>query len=210
MRIKTPVDVSDLTKDKQVALLEDIGRAAFGDTWKSCVADALGVARSSLARWLTGEKPIPLSVWSKIEVLLSDRVQPIQDAIAASSRVRVLLVKSHIESHGAHLIDDPLSAYFDQLANTDFVALRDGYRVELLACQRDHPEDEFIDLTLLGNMIEYQVFVRGGAKPFNKKMFCGLVETYQANLIIAQEFEITSDFLIERAQELLGLKRSPI
>ncbi len=44
-----------ISRDKFIAA----GRAVYGGTWKSALAEKLGVSRQQVHRWANGEAPIP-------------------------------------------------------------------------------------------------------------------------------------------------------
>ena len=61
-------DVIERTPDGLAA----VGRALFGAEWQTRMADALGVHRQSIRRWLNGQMPLPPShgVWDTLIVHL--------------------------------------------------------------------------------------------------------------------------------------------
>lgn len=48
--------------------LADIGRALYGERWQSPLAEALGINRETLRRWLTGSSHLPSDhgVWNDL------------------------------------------------------------------------------------------------------------------------------------------------
>lgn len=64
-------------------LLAAVGEALFGaGHWKAELADALGVGRRPLLRWLAGEA-IPEGVWRDLQQLLAERTQTMNRLLEA-------------------------------------------------------------------------------------------------------------------------------
>lgn len=69
------------------------GAALFGDHWKEPLADALGVARRSLDRWLDGTRGVPDNLAKDIEALeraTAKATSATQSVLGAEFRARVL------------------------------------------------------------------------------------------------------------------------
>ena len=58
----------------QIELLEKLGVAAFGKSWKASLADSLPVARQTVTDWTTGKKPIPVGVWGDLQKIVESRL----------------------------------------------------------------------------------------------------------------------------------------
>lgn len=55
-------------------LLEQVGRALYGDRWQAPLARALGSSSDrALRRWLAGEQPVPVGVWRDLARLCDAR-----------------------------------------------------------------------------------------------------------------------------------------
>lgn len=57
------------------ARLEHLGRSLYGTRWKGALADALGVHKRVVQRWITGYFQIPNSLGDEIQQLINDRTR---------------------------------------------------------------------------------------------------------------------------------------
>ena len=57
------------------------GKALFGNSWKSSLAEALNVDPRRITHWLDGTRPVPEGVWQDIKNLAEKRQREIQDLI---------------------------------------------------------------------------------------------------------------------------------
>lgn len=51
------------------SLLEVIGRAYFGNSWKKSMALALSVDERRITHWLQSTRPVPVGVWSDLVLI---------------------------------------------------------------------------------------------------------------------------------------------
>lgn len=59
-------------------LLEAIGRAYFGNSWKKSMALALSVDERRITHWLQSTRPIPMGVWADLVLIGKERQQDIK------------------------------------------------------------------------------------------------------------------------------------
>lgn len=61
-------------------LLEQVGRALYGEAWQAPLARALGSSTDrALRRWLAGDQPVPAGVWNDLFALVGDRHAQLAD-----------------------------------------------------------------------------------------------------------------------------------
>jgi transcriptional regulator with XRE-family HTH domain len=63
--------------------LAAIGRALYGARWQSDMADALGVDRRTIRRWMAGQNPVPAAADAEMRRLLERRGAEIGRLLAA-------------------------------------------------------------------------------------------------------------------------------
>jgi len=63
--------------------LAEIGRALYGGRWQSDMADALGVDRRTVRRWMTGDYPVPPRAVADLRAMLETRATEIGRLLAA-------------------------------------------------------------------------------------------------------------------------------
>ena len=90
----------------QIELLEKLGIAAFGNSWKASLADALPVARPTITDWLSGKKPVPVGVWSDIQKILESRLMCMQGALLEIKEQRHLIILEEMQRKGKATIND--------------------------------------------------------------------------------------------------------
>jgi hypothetical protein len=86
-KVKAQVDLSKLTEAQQATRTAflDLARNAFGETWQTPVAAALGRDKAQVAGWLAGRRPVPADV-------LAD-LQPLAIRWAADLQLRADLIR---------------------------------------------------------------------------------------------------------------------
>lgn len=59
-------------------LLESIGKAYFGNSWKKSMAIALAVDERRITHWMQSTRPVPVGVWSDLIKIGKDRLEEIK------------------------------------------------------------------------------------------------------------------------------------
>lgn len=67
-------------------LLDQVGRALYGDRFAGRLSEELGVSRGTVGRWLSGREGVPEGVWHELEELMIDRSLRIEEAALAVRR----------------------------------------------------------------------------------------------------------------------------
>lgn len=60
-------------------LLETIGKAYFGNSWKKSMAQALSVDERRITHWLQATRPVPVGVWTDLVQIGNERRNEIKD-----------------------------------------------------------------------------------------------------------------------------------
>jgi hypothetical protein len=55
------------------ALLENVGRALFGDRWQTYLGLTLEVSDRTVRRWAAGDAPVPEEVWPALVAVIRQR-----------------------------------------------------------------------------------------------------------------------------------------
>ena len=63
------------------ATLTRLGTLLYGPCWRIPLAEALGVNRSSVRRWATGQWPIPEGVPADLRRIMRDRIAELRKEI---------------------------------------------------------------------------------------------------------------------------------
>ena len=95
----------------QIELLEKLGVAAFGKSWKASLADSLPVARQTVTDWTTGKKPIPVGVWGDIQKIVESRLRGLQGALLEIKEQRHLIIVQEMQRKGKVHINDAFSDF---------------------------------------------------------------------------------------------------
>jgi hypothetical protein len=56
-----------------VTLLNDVGQALWGPSWKGPMAEAVRHQKNAVADWAAGRVPVPAGVWSELKELMRRR-----------------------------------------------------------------------------------------------------------------------------------------
>lgn len=60
-------------------LLETIGKAYFGNSWKKSMALALSVDERRITHWLQATRPVPVGVWADLVQIGNERRNEIKE-----------------------------------------------------------------------------------------------------------------------------------
>lgn len=74
-----PVELADVPGPVR---LEAHGWALYGRTWKTAMAEDLGVDARRITHWLQGTRPVPSGVWSDLQKIAMQRLADVQEAAA--------------------------------------------------------------------------------------------------------------------------------
>jgi hypothetical protein len=67
---------------QQKYLMEQAGKALYGDRWQTDLARNLGLTDGRRIRqWLSGDRPVPPGVWKDLGKLLASRQRLINDVL---------------------------------------------------------------------------------------------------------------------------------
>ena len=66
-------DMNDIQK------LQSIGVALWGASWKSQMAEALGIPKAMVSQYLSGIRSIPSATWARLEKIAILRVEEINN-----------------------------------------------------------------------------------------------------------------------------------
>ena len=62
-------------------ILEKVGIALFGKSWKKALAEALKVDERRITHWLQCTRPVPKGVWSDLKLIADQRKSEVENAI---------------------------------------------------------------------------------------------------------------------------------
>ena len=62
--------------------LEAYGWALYGRSWKTAMAEDLGVDARRITHWVQSTRPVPSGVWSDLQKIAMQRLADVQDAAA--------------------------------------------------------------------------------------------------------------------------------
>ncbi|HZB55766.1 MAG TPA: hypothetical protein VE527_19180 [Reyranella sp.] len=54
-------------------LIDEVGQALWGPTWKGPMAEAVRHQKAAIADWASGRLPVPAGVWSELALLMRRR-----------------------------------------------------------------------------------------------------------------------------------------
>ena len=54
-------------------LIDEVGQALWGPTWKAPMAGAVRHQKTAIADWASGRLPVPAGVWSELALLMRRR-----------------------------------------------------------------------------------------------------------------------------------------
>lgn len=187
----------------QIELLEKFGIAAFGNSWKASLADALPVARPTVTDWLTGKKPIPVGVWSDIQKILESRLMAMQGAILEIKEQRHLIIVEEMKRKGKAYIDDTFSEYLYSMSDHEIMGLLSAYKEEFFKLSEKYPNDTFVDMSVIKDAIDFNYCIRdlNGNLDLSLAEDCAL--SYFNNMKTAKSFNLDENFMIERSKEIL-------
>lgn len=186
----------------QIELLEKLGIAAFGNSWKASLADALPVARPTVTDWLSGKKPIPVGVWSDIQKILESRLMAMQGAILEIKEQRHLIIVEEMKRKGKAYIDDAFSEYLYAMSDDEIMGLLSAYKEEFLNLSKNYPNDIFVDMSVIKDAIDFNYCIRdlNGNLDLSLAEDCAL--SYFNNMKTAKSFNLDENFMINRVIEL--------
>ena len=187
----------------QIELLEKFGIAAFGNSWKASLADALPVARPTVTDWLTGKKPIPVGVWSDIQKILESRLMAMQGALLEIKEQRHLIIVEEMKRKGKAYIDDTFSEYLYSMSDNEIMGLLSAYKEEFFKLSEKYPNDTFVDMSVIKDAIDFNYCIRdlNGNLDLSLAEDCAL--SYFNNMKTAKSFNLDENFMIERSKEIL-------
>ena len=187
----------------QIELLERLGIAAFGKSWKSSLADALPVARPTITDWLSGKKPVPVGVWSDIQKILESRLMCTQGALLEIKEQRHLIILEEMQRKGKAIINDEFSDYLYAMSDDEIMGLKSAYKQEFFKLSKDYPNDVFADLLSIKDAIDFNYCIRdlNGNLDLTLAEDCAL--SYFNNMKTAKTFNLDENFMIERSKEIL-------
>ncbi len=67
-------------------LLEQTGRALYGDEWLARLEDDLDVSRRTMGRWLSGRDEVPAGVWRELFDLVRTQADPLNAVLPQLER----------------------------------------------------------------------------------------------------------------------------
>lgn len=187
----------------QIELLEKLGIAAFGKSWKASLADALPVARSTITDWLSGKKPVPVGVWSEIQKILESRLICMQGTFLEIKEKRHLIIVQEMQRKGKAIINDAFSDYLYAMSDDEIMGLLSAYKEEFLKLSKDYPNDVFADLLSIKDAIDFNYCIRdmNGNLDLSLAEDCAL--SYFKNIKLAKTFNLDEKFMIERSKEIM-------
>ena len=187
----------------QIELLERLGIAAFGKSWKSSLADALPVARPTITDWLSGKKPVPVGVWSDIQKILESRLMCTQGALLEIKEQRHLIILEEMQRKGKAIINDEFSDYLYAMSDDEIMGLLSAYKEEFLNLSKNYPNDIFVDMSVIKDAIDFNYCIRdlNGNLDLSLAEDCAL--SYFNNMKTAKTFNLDENFMIERSKEIL-------
>lgn len=189
----------------QIELLEKLGIAAFGNSWKASLADALPVARPTITDWLSGKKPVPVGVWSDIQKILESRLMCTQGALLEIKEQRHLIILEEMQRKGKATINDEFSDYLYAMSDDEIMSLLSAYKEEFFKLSKEYPNDVFIDLSTIKDAIDFNYCIRNinGNLDLSLAEDCAL--SYFKNMNLAKSFNLDEKFMIERSKEMLSI-----
>ncbi|MFU8928341.1 hypothetical protein [Acinetobacter puyangensis] len=187
----------------QIELLEKLGIAAFGNSWKASLADALPVARPTITDWLSEKKPIPVGVWSDIQKILESRLMGLQGALLEIKEQRHLIIVQEMQRKGKAYINDVFSEFLYSMSDDEIMTLLKAYKKEYAKLSIEYPNDSFADLLAIKDAIDFNICIRN----INGNLDLGMAEdcalSYFNNMKLCASFDLNQDFMIARTKELL-------
>lgn len=186
----------------QSELLEKMGIAAFGKTWKADLADSLPVARPTITDWMSKKKPIPVGVWSDIQRILNSRMMGLQGAILVLSEQKHIVIIQEMQRKGKVVLSDAFAEHLNKLSDTQVQGVLMAYKAEYANLSKEYPNDTFADLATIKDALDFQFCVRD----LNNNLDLSIAEdcaiSYQKNMKIAKSFDLDEAFMIERLNNL--------
>lgn len=64
---------------EDATLLNDVGSALWGPSWKGPMAAAVRHQKNAVADWASGRTPVPAGVWSELKELMRRRRHDLDD-----------------------------------------------------------------------------------------------------------------------------------
>ena len=195
-------EINKVDKINQSELLEKLGIAAFGKTWKADLADNLPVARPTITDWMSGKKPIPVGVWSDIQRILNSRLLAIKGGILELSEQKHVIVIEEMQRKGKVVINDAFAEYLNAMSDDQIQGAVKSYKSEYAKLSKEYQNDSFADMLTIKDALDFQICVRD----LNGNLDLAIAEdcaiSYQNNLNLAKSFDLDEIFMIERLKEI--------
>ncbi len=186
----------------QIELLEKLGVAAFGNSWKASLADTLKIARPTITDWIKGEKPIPVGVWGDLQKIVESRLMGLQGALLEIKEQRHLIIVQEMGRRGKVHIDDAFAEYLYALSDDEILSLLKAYKEEYAKLSSEYPNDTFADLATIKDAIDFNICIRD----INSNLDLSIAEdcaiSYAKNMKLAKSFGLDEEFMIERTKEI--------
>lgn len=192
-----------MSKINQSELLEKLGIAAFGNTWKADLADRLPVARPTISDWMSGKKPIPVGIWSNIEKILKERLNELKTGLILVSDKKHYIVLQEMLRKGKIIINDEFSHYTFELSDSEIISLLEAYKTEITKLSIEHPNESYADLAVIRDAIQFNICIRN----INGNLDLAIAEdcaiSYMNNLELIKSFNLDHEFLIHRVKDMV-------
>ena len=188
----------------QIELLEKLGVAAFGKSWKASLADSLPIARPTITDWMSGKKPIPIGVWSDIQRILNSRLLAIKGGILELSEQKHVIVIEEMQRKGKVVINDAFAEYLNAMSDDQIQAAVKSYKSEYVKLSKEYPNDSFADMLTIKDALDFQICVRdlNGNLDLSIAEDCAI--SYAKNMKLAKSFGLDEEFMIERTKEIFS------
>ena len=188
----------------QIELLEKLGVAAFGKSWKASLADALPVARPTVTDWTTGKKPIPVGVWGDVQKIIESRLMGLQGALLEIKEQRHLIIVQEMQRKGKVHINDAFSDFLYAMSDDEIMRLLAAYKEEYARISSEYPNDTFADLATIKDAIDFNICIRDIDGNLDLKLAEDCALSFAKNKKLALSLGLDDQFLIERTKEIFS------
>lgn len=193
----------ELNMINQIELLEKLGIAAFGKTWKADLADSLPVARPTITDWINGKKPIPVGIWENIERILKARLMGLKGSLLEISEQKHLIVAQEMQRKHKATTQGIFADHLFCMSDDEIKTLYQAYKIEYARCSNLHPNDTFADLSAIKDALDFNFCVRNLDGNLDLKLAEDCALSFAKNKNLALSFGLDDAFLIERTNEIL-------